>query len=71
MSTKVQAAMARFFARMEAAGVNLSQLSRVSGITRVTLSNWKNGHSEPSLEKFIEAEEALEELEGEKPKKRK
>ena len=68
MSTKVQAAMAKFFARMLAAGVNLSQLSRASGITRVTLSNWKHAKSEPTLEKYLEADDALKELEADAAK---
>lgn len=41
------------------AGLNLSQLARKSGVTRVTLSNWRNARSAPTLEKFLTVQQAV------------
>lgn len=38
------------------------QIANEAGITRVTLSNWKSGRSEPTLSAFLAAQHALDRL---------
>jgi len=63
MKSKTQKALDRMFARARRSDVNLSALSRESGLTRVTLSNWRNGRGKPTLEAYLDVMEALSRLE--------
>lgn len=42
--------------------IKMTDLADVSGVTRVTLSNWRAGRTIPMLEQFLAVEEALDRL---------
>lgn len=42
--------------------IKMTDLADASGVTRVTLSNWRAGRTVPLLEQFLAVEEALEHL---------
>lgn len=62
-SPKVREALAELFTRARIADVNLSQLSRESGLSRVTLSNWRHGKASPALDAYLDVIDAMGRLE--------
>lgn len=42
--------------------IKMTDLADASGVTRVTLSNWRSGRTIPMLEQFLAVEEALDQL---------
>jgi len=41
-----------------------SELAKAAGVTRITLTNWKYGKAVPSLDKWLQVQNALENLIG-------
>ena len=60
--TQVERAIAEFFNLAKAHKIRACKIANEAGITRVTLSNWKNGRTEPQLGAWLEANDALEYL---------
>jgi len=57
--TQVERAIAEFFNLAKAHKIRACKIATEAGITRVTLSNWKSGRTEPQLGVWIAAVEAL------------
>jgi len=49
------------FQRISAANLTLTKVAELSGVTRVTLSNWKNHRNRPTLETYLVVLAALDE----------
>jgi transcriptional regulator with XRE-family HTH domain len=60
--TKVDQAIADFYALAKAHKIRAYQIANEAGITRVTLSNWKSKRNEPTLGAWLLAQEALDRL---------
>lgn len=58
--TLTDKALNELFARAESSGLTLSKLAILSGITRVTLSNWRNRRALPTLESYLKVSAALD-----------
>jgi transcriptional regulator with XRE-family HTH domain len=60
--TLSQKAVARIYGRAAEHKISAKALAEASGISRVTLSNWRNDRSAPMLEAFLTVEKALEDM---------
>lgn len=60
--TKVDQAIAEFYALAKTHKIRAYQIANEAGITRVTLSNWKSKRNEPTLGAWLLAQEALDRL---------
>lgn len=60
--TLSQKAVSRIYGRAAEYKITAKALAEHSGISRVTLSNWRNDRSAPLLEAFLTVELALEEM---------
>lgn len=60
--TLSQKAVARIYGRAAEYKISAKSLAAASGISRVTLSNWRNDRSAPMLEAFLTVERALDEM---------
>lgn len=60
--TRSEIAIGKLYGRAAQYRIKMTQIAEAAGVTRVTLSNWRSGRAVPSLEKYLAAEEALEEL---------
>lgn len=63
---EVEKAIGRIYAQMGEYNISALSLAKASGVTRVTLSNWRHGKSTPSLDKFLTVQFALDSLVAEK-----
>lgn len=61
MSLSHQAVM-RIYGRAAEHKITAGKLATAAGLSRVTLSNWKNERSTPLLEAYLTVEKALDEL---------
>ena len=57
--TQVERAITEFFKLAKAHKIRACKIAIEAGITRVTLSNWKSGRTEPQLGAWLSAVEAL------------
>lgn len=64
--TLSQKAIARIYGRAAEHKITAKALAERAGISRVTLSNWRNDRSAPLLEAFLTVEQSLEEMIAEK-----
>lgn len=55
-------AVMRIYGRAAQHKITAGKLATAAGLSRVTLSNWKNERSTPKLEAYLQVEKALEEL---------
>lgn len=62
----VEKAIGRIYAQMGEYNISGLALAKASGVTRVTLSNWRHGKSTPSLDKFLAVQFALDAMIAEK-----
>lgn len=62
----VSVEVANLYAEMARYKINASQLAIASGVTRVTLTNWRYGHAMPALDKWLTVKDALAKLVGER-----
>ena len=60
--THTQQAIEELFEELAGVGVSMKRMATISGVTRATLSNWRNGHSVPSLEKYLQVKAAINEV---------
>lgn len=60
--TRTQQAIEELFEELADVGVSMKRMATISGVTRATLSNWRNGHSVPSLEKYLQVKAAINEV---------
>lgn len=60
--TLTQEAIAKLWGRAAQYKITASRLAEASGLSRVTLSNWRNDRNRPTLEAFLQVESALEQL---------
>jgi transcriptional regulator with XRE-family HTH domain len=60
--TNVDRAIAEFYGVARAHKIRACKIAIEAGITRVTLSNWKSGRTEPTLGAWLLANEALQRL---------
>ena len=60
--TLSQKAVSRLYGRAAEYKISAKALAEASGISRVTLSNWRNDRSAPMLESFLVVERALNEM---------
>lgn len=60
--THTQIAVEELFEELAHAGVSMKRMAAMSGVTRATLSNWRNGHSVPSLEKYLQVKATINEV---------
>jgi transcriptional regulator with XRE-family HTH domain len=60
--TLSQKAVSRLYGRAAEYKISAKALAEASGISRVTLSNWRNDRSAPMLEAFLVVERALDEM---------
>lgn len=60
--TSVDLAIAGFFKLAKTYKIRSYRIANEAGITRVTLSNWKCGRTEPQLGAWLAANEALNRL---------
>jgi len=54
--------VARIYGRAAEHKISATALAEASGISRVTLSNWRHGRSSPTLEAFLTVERTLDEM---------
>jgi hypothetical protein len=66
--TNVDQAIAKFYDLARAHKIRAYQIANESGLTRVTLSNWKSKRNEPTLGAWLLANEALQRLVDQKLK---
>lgn len=64
--TLVNKAIARIYGKAAEHKISAKALAEASGISRVTLSNWRNGRHAPTLEAFLAVEETLSQMIAEK-----
>lgn len=55
-----QEALRQLFNDIDATGVTMVYLAEQSGITRMTLNNWRAGRTTPTLEKFLSVKEVID-----------
>ena len=60
--TSVEQTIADFFKLARTHKIRACKIPNEAGITRVTLSNWKNGRTEPQLGVWLAANDALDRL---------
>lgn len=60
--TYTKQAVEQLFDDLADAGVSMKKMAVMSGVTRATLSNWRNGHSVPSLEKYLQVQATINEV---------
>jgi transcriptional regulator with XRE-family HTH domain len=60
--TLVETEIALFFEFAKMHKIRAYQIANEAGITRVTLSNWKSGRTEPQLGIWLAANDALDRL---------
>ena len=53
-------AVSELFTDTTRAGLSLAKLAGMSGVTRVTLNNWRSGRTLPTLEKYLVVRQALD-----------
>ncbi len=58
--TRSEKAVGKLCGRAAEHRIKMTELADISGVTRVTLSNWRAGRTVPMLEQFLAVEEALE-----------
>lgn len=56
----VQSAIAEIYALSAAHKITATDLANQSGISRVTLSNWRNGRNKPTLEAYLQVKQTLD-----------
>tara|TARA_R110002020_G_scaffold62613_1_gene167323 strand:+ start:2981 stop:3190 length:210 start_codon:yes stop_codon:yes gene_type:complete len=59
-SIAVQEAVQHLFERADGAGITTLKLASLSGISRVSLSYWRNGHVTPNLGGYLRVMAALD-----------
>ena len=59
---QVQQAIAQLYAKMGEYNIPATKLADASGVTRITLSNWRHGKAVPSLDKYLQVADALNQL---------
>jgi hypothetical protein len=59
---QVQNEIANFFSYARTHKIMACKIAIEAGITRVTLSNWKSGRTEPQLGAWLAANDALDRL---------
>lgn len=64
--TQVERAITEFFKLAKAHKIRACKIAIEAGITRVTLSNWKSGRTEPQLGAWLAANDALDRLVSQK-----
>ena len=69
MTLSHQAVM-RIYGRAAEHNITAGKLAKATGLSRVTLSNWKRNRSTPMLEAYLAVEKALDELISEKIRNR-
>ena len=57
-----QKAVAKIYGRAAEHKITATALAEASGISRVTLSNWRHGRSSPTMEAFLTVERTLDEM---------
>jgi hypothetical protein len=60
--TQVENEIANFFSYAKTHKIRACKIAIEAGITRVTLSNWKSGRTEPQLGAWLAANDALDRL---------
>lgn len=60
--THTEKAVEQLFAALQSSGISMKRMAGMSGVTRATLSNWRNGHSVPSLEKYLQVMATIHEV---------
>ena len=63
---EVTKAIGHIYAQMGEYNISAIKLAAASGVTRVTLSNWRHGRSSPTLDKFLAVQFALDAMIAEK-----
>jgi transcriptional regulator with XRE-family HTH domain len=58
--TLIKDAVDSLFVDTETLGLSLANVARMSGVTRVTLNNWRSGRTLPTLEKYLVVRQALD-----------
>lgn len=58
--TLTDEALRQLFADIDATGTSMIGLAKESGITRMTLHNWRTGRTVPSLEKFLNVRRVID-----------
>lgn len=64
--TRSERAVSKLYGKAAEYKISMTALAKAAGVTRVTLSNWRNGRTIPTLEGFLSAEAALDDLVAEK-----
>lgn len=64
--TRSERAVSRLYGKAAEYRISMTALAEAAGVTRVTLSNWRAGRTQPLLEAYLAAEEALEALVADK-----
>lgn len=54
-------AIDELFNDLARANISMKKMAAMSGVTRATLSNWRNGHSIPSLGKYLQVRATIRE----------
>lgn len=57
-----QIAVSKIYGRAAEHKITATALAEASGISRVTLSNWRHGRSSPTMEAFLTVEQTLEQM---------
>lgn len=58
--TLTEQALRQLFADIDATETTMVGLAKESGITRMTLNNWRTGRTVPSLEKFLSVRQVID-----------
>jgi transcriptional regulator with XRE-family HTH domain len=59
---RVKEAVGSLYAKMGEYNIPATKLADASGVTRITLSNWRHGKAVPSLDKYLQVADALNQL---------
>ena len=60
--TKTEKAIGKIYGLAAEHRISMINLTEAAGVTRVTLSNWRSGRTSPTLEKYLDVQDALDEM---------
>ena len=64
MTDLVRSEVENMYLQMMRHNITGSELAKSAGVTRITLTNWRYGRTVPSLDKWLQVQNALETLIG-------
>lgn len=64
--TRSEKAVGKLYGLAAEHKITMTKLAAASGVTRVTLANWRAGRTVPRLEEFLSVTAALDELVAER-----